>query len=219
MSDTGDVSSSGADSGRDSVADATESTAEGFETAETELCTDEAEQELYDPGYDHSEYEQELMDFSYEAKNPESYKKEAEAPLHNDKGQPVEDVPLYRDGDYLNYDDPDYLETGRHHAKWPEGDGYEGDPTETVLTENTIIARYGSEHGHNATDVGTDPTKISLPYDTDTQEYHEYRVCKDVTCLSGTAKSHFDVEGGGKQYNFSKSFAEMVSDGTLEKIK
>jgi hypothetical protein len=220
MSDVGDSASTSTDfdAGGEST-DAVEINSEGFETAETELYTSEAEQELYDPGYDPSEYEQELTDFSYEAKNPDSYTKETDTPKYNDKGEPVEDVPLYRDGDYLNYDDPDYIETGRHHANWPEGDGFEGETTETVLSENTIIARYGSESGRYATDVGTNPTDLSLPYDTDTQEYHEYRVCRDVTCVSGKIGAAFDVDGGGTQYQFSKSFSEMVSDGTLEKIK
>lgn len=221
MADAGDGASTatGFDAGGEASAEAVESGTEGFETSESELCTNEAEQELYDPGYDPSEYEQELTDYSYEAKNPETYTQEAETPLYNDKGEPVEDVPLYRDGDYLNYTDPNYLETGRHQVNWPEGDGFEGESTETVLSENTIVARYGSEHGHYATDVGTNPTELSLPYDTDTQEYHEYRVCSEVSCRTGKASSAFDVEGGGKQYAFSKSFAEMVSDGTMEKIK
>lgn len=213
MADAGDAASSarGFDAGG-------ESTSEGFESAETELCTSEAETELYDPGYDPSEYEQELTDFSFEARDPESYAKETEAPKYNDKGEPVEDVPLYRN-DYLDYNDPEYLENGTHRVNWPENGGFEGEATETVLTENTIIARYGSEYGHYATDVGTQPTELSLPYDTDTIEYHEYRVCGEVTCLSGKISSAFDVEGGGKQYAFGKSFAEMVSDGTLERIK
>ena len=212
-------SSTGFDAGEDSDTDVIDGNLEDNETTETELYSYESEEELYDPGYDPAEYEEELTDFSYEAKSPETYTKEAEEPLLNDKGEPVEEVPLYRDGDYLDYDDPEYLETGVHKANWPEGDGFEGESTETVLTENTVIARYGSEHGHFGTAVGTKPTELSLPYDTDTQEYHEYRVCSDVSCRSGKASAAFDVEGGGTQYTFSKSFAEMVNDGTLERIK
>lgn len=220
MADAGDgAASSDFDAGEESTAESMESTSEGYETSETELCSNESEQELYDPGYDPSEYEQELTDFSYESYNPDTYSKETETPQYNDKGEPVEDVPVYRDGEYLNYNDPAYLETGKHQVNWPEGDGFDGESTETILTENTIVARYGSEHGRYATDVGTPPTELSLPYDTDTQEYHEYRVCSDVTCRSGKASSAFDVEGGGKQYAFGKSFAEMVSDGTMERIK
>ena len=219
MSDAGDSSSSGFDSGTEGASEVSE----GFETAETELYTSDYETELYDPGYDHSEYEEELLDFSYELdnhENPPSENMETTTVLSNDKGEPVGDeVPLYRSGDYLNYDDPEYIETGKHKVDWPEGEGYEGEAEDVVLPENTIIARYGNENGHYATDVGTKPTEISLPYDTDTMEYHEYRICSPISCKSGKASAAFDVEGGGKQYGFSKSFAEMVSDGTMEKIK
>lgn len=75
MADAGDGASTatGFDAGGEASAEAVESGTEGFETSESELCTNEAEQELYDPGYDPSEYEQELTDYSYEAKNPETY--------------------------------------------------------------------------------------------------------------------------------------------------
>lgn len=217
--DGGGSISAGADTGGENAAESMESTSEGFETAETELCSNEAEQELYDPGYDPSEYEQELMDFSYEAKNPELYAKQDADSARNDKGETVDDVPLYRDGQYLDYNDPEYLSTGKHHANWPDGEGYEGNPAEVVLPTNTIIARYGSEHGHYATDVGTTPAELSLPYDTDTQEYHEYRICSDVACRSGKISPAFDMPGGGTQYTFGKSFAEMINDGTIVKIK
>lgn len=213
------ASSTSVDAGGESRSDAVESTMEATETGETELYSDESGQELYDPGYDTNEYSQELMDFSYEAKNPETYTKEAETTKNNDKGEPVDDVPLYRDDKYLDYNDPDYVETGVHKVDWPENNGFEGEPQPTVLPENTIIARYGSETGHFATDVGTNPSELSLPYDTDTMEYHEYRLCGEVSCESGKAKGTFDVEGGGRQYAFDKSFAEMVKDGTIEKIK
>lgn len=202
-----DDSATGFDAGDDSVSD-------GYEA---ELCEDESGEELYDPGYDPSEYEEELTYFSYEAKDDVSVEKDL--PQYNYKGQPVEDVPLYRDGNYLNYEHPDYVQDGLHRANWPENDGYEGEPVETVLPENTIIARYGNESGHFGTDVGTNPEKLSLPYDTDTQEYHEYCVNGNVSCLSGKAKADFDVEGGANQYKFSKSFAEMVNDGTLKRLK
>lgn len=212
MADIDDSTSSGFDAD-------SESGAEVYEDGDTELYVDEGEEELYDPGYDHNEYEEELMDFSYEAKDPASYSKENEAPKLNDKGEPVEDVPLYKDGNYLNYEHPDYVENGIHHANWPEGDGFEGETTETVLPENTVIARYGSENGRFGTDVGTNPEGLSLPYDTDTQEYHEYAVCGEVSCISGKASPAFDEKGGGNQYMFSKSFSEMVNDGTLKRLK
>lgn len=218
MSDAGDVSSSDFDVGAESAAESVESNIDSPQ-AESELYSGESEQELYESEYENSEYEDELMDYSYEANNPEAYSNETETPLYNDKGEQVEDVPLYRDNEYLNYDAPDYVNEGKHQVNWPEGDGFEGEPTEMVLTENTIIARYGPETGHSGTAVGTSPTELSLPYDTDTYEYHEYRVCAPINCRSGKASPAFDVDGGGTQWTFSKSFVEMVDDGTLEKIK
>ncbi|MCM1364402.1 MAG: TNT domain-containing protein [Faecalibacterium sp.] len=219
MSESSDSGSSSFSSGFDSGSESSSESFDAAENAEAELFSNESEEELYNPEYDYSEYETELMDFSYEAHNPDSYDLEQTEPLTNDKGEPVEDVPLYRDGDYLDYENPDYIENGTHHAKWPENDGFEGEAQDVELPANTVLSRYGSEHGHYATDKGADPSKISTPYDTDTQEYHEYIVAKPVECRSGKIAPAFDETGGETQYAFSKSFAEMVKDGTLTKVK
>lgn len=214
MTDAGDYS--GGDSARDDSDIGIEAAAESS-AAETELYSVEESGELYDPGYDHSEYETELMDYSYEFRedfSPSTVKE----PL-NDKGQPVEEVPNYRSGEYLNYEHPDYITEGDHRAYWPDKDGFESEPDPVTLPENTTFARYGNEYGRNATEVGTSPEKLSLPYDTDTMEYHEYRVVSPVECLCGKAKACFDVEGGGTQYKFEENMAKMVHDGKIERIK
>ena len=221
MCDAGDggYSDGGRDTGGEAAAESAEMAAEAGEyTADSELYTSEADTELYDPGYDHSEYEAELMDFSYE-KYSYTVDSTVEAPLKNEKGETVDDMPLYRTDEYLNYEAPEYINEGSHMAHWPDKDGYDGKPQHTTLQENTVFARYGNEHGRYATEVGTSPEKLSMPYDAETLEYHEYRVVSPVECLTGKAKGHFDLEGGGTQYKFTDSFSKMVQDGKIERIK
>ena len=211
----------------------------GFESAETtdsELFTDKSYQELYDPGYDHSEFETELLDFHYDFfergdpddKSYESYKPDTEIHYNKD-GEPV-DVEIITDEEF-RIDEVDYLETGRWKIDWDtraknaREHGFDASEpvTDEVLMPGLIIARYGSEFGQNGTDKGTEHSKLSLPYDPKSQEYHEYRVISPVSCKKGIVAENFGKEGKGTQYYFLKSFVEMSDpknpNRTLEKIK
>lgn len=200
-----------------------ESFESGFENGEnenTELFTDESETELYDPGYDPHEYEEELLtnvDFIKNDKGEETVVfSKAESHVNKD-GELVPDAPIVKDEKYIKFSD-NYNETGEWSIDWDayaknsDGEGF--DKTQEINTDATlepgkVIARYGSDFGSNATEVGTDYSKLSMPYDESSQEYHEYQVIKPVTCKSGKAAPNFGDDGGGQQYHFSQSFAEM----------
>lgn len=223
----GDMGSSS--EGTESTVEATETTIEGSEDGDTELYFDEGEQELYDPGYDASEYETELMDFSYEADDPSSY--EADTDVHyNEDGEPVEDVPIVADESFIVRGD-NYNETGEWTIDWssnaenadPEGFDKDMPITTETLPPDTIITRYGSERGRYGTDKGTDYSELSLPYDPKSQEYHEYRVIEPVSCKKGTVARNFGQKGQGTQYVFNDTFSEMSDPSnpnrTMERIK
>lgn len=239
MADTGDgsgFSSGGFDAGTSTSADGMDATAEsmetvleGNETSDTELVSNESEQELYDPGYDASEYETELLDFSYEADDPSSYEPESES-HYNEDGEPVDDVPVVADESFIVPSD-NYNEIGEWTIDWSsnaknaDAEGFDKDApiTNEVLPPDTIITRYGSERGRFGTDKGTEYSELSLPYDPKSQEYHEYRVIEPVSCKKGTVAENFGQKGKGTQYVFSDTFKEMSNPNnpnrTMERIK
>lgn len=226
MADAGDGASSatGFDAGGESTAEAMESSSESFETAETELCSNnEAEQELYEPGYDASEYEQELTDYSYE----EAETVETTEQRFNDKGEPVGDKPDVAESYYLKEGDSYYEDGLRTEVDWDtlaENSDEKGFDKDTPVESHTfevgeIFSRYGSEKGRYATEIGTEYPKLSLPYDSSTHEYGEYEVCKPVECEKGKAAKNFGQEGEGTQYLFSKTMSDMINDGTIKRVK
>lgn len=226
MADTGE---GGFEGSAESSAESMETSFDSSETFDSELCVSEGEQEIYNPGYDQSDYEAELMDFSCEAKEPSFY--EADTQVHyNESGEPVGDVPVVVDESYIVRAE-NYNETGEWEIDWKSNaensdpEGFDKDmPIETVtLPPDTIIVRYGSERGRYATDKGTDYSELSLPYDPKSQEYHEYRVIDPVSCKKGTVAKNFGQKGHGTQYVFSDTFAEMADqknpNRTLERIR
>lgn len=215
--------------GMDVSAESLETGLESTETSNTELVSNEGEQELYDPGYDASEYETELLDFSYEADDPSSYIPDSE-PHYNEDGEPVDDVPVVTDESFIVPSD-NYNETGEWTIDWSsnaknaDAEGFDKDApiTNEVLPPDTIITRYGSERGRFGTDKGTEYSELSLPYDPKSQEYHEYRVIEPVSCKKGTVAENFGQKGKGTQYVFSDTFKEMSNPNnpnrTMERIK
>lgn len=223
------VSEGAFDGGMDSSAESSETGYDGTETVESELSTDESNQELYASDYNASEYETELLDFSYESNEPLSYKADSEV-HYNEDGDPVSDTPVVADDSFL-VESENYNETGEKTIDWSssaenaDSEGFDKDMpvTNEILLPDTIISRYGSERGRFGTDKGTDYSELSLPYDPKSQEYHEYRVIEPVSCKKGTAAKNFGQKGGGKQYIFSDTFSEMSDPNnpnrTMERIK
>lgn len=85
-----------------------------------------------------------------------------------------------------------------------------------TLKKGTTISRYGSKGGSTATDKGTDYDSLSMPYERETVEYHEFEVIKDIEgCSKGFAAPNFDSKGGGVQYNLEKNFSYYLRNGYI----
>ena len=223
MADDRDSSSSAevSDSGSDSV-----------DSADVNLCTESADQELVTTDY--SGYEAELMDFSYDTDVAQTDK----TPVHNVNGEEISGIPEVREEDYLKdpLDLPEnderralYCEYGikttpdySRFARNSDDMGFDkGSPIDThSFKEGDRFSRYGGEKiGRYASDIGTEYSKLSLPNKEETVEYHEYKVSKSFECTKGTVAPNFHQEGGGTQYVFNKTISEMLKDGTIERIK
>lgn len=231
----GDSGNNGSQGGSgESSGESFESGIENGETENSDLFTDESEKDLYDPGYDPHEYEEELLtdvSFTKNEKGEETVIQSKEEPALNKDGKLVPEVPIVKDEKYIKYSE-NYNETGEWsidwdaYAKHSDGEGFDKNEKiddKTTLEPGKVIARYGSDFGSNATDVGTDHSKLSLPYEENSQEYHEYQIIKPVNCTSGKAAPNFGEVGGGQQYHFSQSFAEMSNPNnpnrTMMKIR
>lgn len=93
-----------------------------------------------------------------------------------------------------------------------------------VLPKDTVIIRFGSEHGQYTAPQNTRFEEVSLPYTIESVEYHEYRVIADglhVQCIvdKGKAAPMFHQPGGGVQYRHQHSIRSLIRDAQLERIK
>lgn len=216
-----------ADSAAESMESTVETSIEGSEDGDTDLYSDEGEQELYTSEYDASEIE--FDGFLYGSDKSSSYEADMKG-LFNEDGEPVDDVPIVADESFIVRDE-NYNETGEWRIDWEsnaqnaDSEGFDKDSpiTTETLPADTVIARYGSERGRYGTDKGTDYSDLSMPYDPKSQEYHEYRVIEPVSCRKGTVGKNFGQNGQGTQYVFTDSFAEMSNPNnpnrTMERIK
>lgn len=93
-----------------------------------------------------------------------------------------------------------------------------------VLPKDTVIIRFGSEHGQYTAPQNTSFEEVSLPYTIESLEYHEYRVIADglrVECIveKGKVAPMFRQPGGGVQYRHPHSIRSLIRDAQLERIK
>lgn len=145
----------------------------------------------------------------------------------NSNGEPVGDCPNVAESYYLKESEA-YYETGlRDTVDWKsfavnsDESGFDKDypVTTETLQPGDVIVRYGSERGRYATLPGTDFSELSLPYDPNTIEYHEYRVVKPISCESGKAAKNFDQKGLGQQQLFADTFSDMIRNETIVRIE
>lgn len=228
MSDSNDNGSTGFDGGVENT-DSSIETTDAPETGSSELYVDEAQMELYPQGVDKAEYE-EIMSTTYVMDDKGNWieQKLDLGTVQNIDGKQVESTPLVFDDSFKAYRSH-YNETGQYGIAWDrykssdaqENTGFDTSKpiSDVVLPEGFIIARYGGDNGINATDKGTPYDRLSLPYDEKSMEYHEYRVCSPVVCKKGTAAGNFGESGGGTQYQFERSFSDMLADGTIERVE
>lgn len=85
---------------------------------------------------------------------------------------------------------------------YPMADGFCGSPsTETLKAGSVIIDRFGKDTGNFVSPKGTTFAERSLPKESESAEYHIYRVTKDIpNVLSGRTAPWFEQPGGGWQY-------------------
>lgn len=88
----------------------------------------------------------------------------------------------------------------------------------STLKSGDIVDRYGSGRGTYLSPEGTPYEQRSLPGEESTQEYHKYRVVKDIPCKEGAVGENFEQSGGGTQYKLDKPVDYYVNNGYLEEV-
>ena len=92
-----------------------------------------------------------------------------------------------------------------------------------ILPKGTELCRYSSPKGYFTTTKGTPYEFLSLPYDKETIEYHEYIVTEeiDVDCyvIKGRVAPKFMSNGGGVQFLHYQSIESECYDGYLVEDK
>ncbi|MBZ9713929.1 TNT domain-containing protein [Deinococcus multiflagellatus] len=114
---------------------------------------------------------------------------------------------------------------------WPPKQGAIGAVLEIEIAPNTIIDRYGGEHGRFVGYAGTVSTngarnfqpatfsQRALPGAPDETQYHVYQVLKPFPVKAGEIAPWFGEPGGGRQaLSTGKSIAELIADGYLREI-
>lgn len=92
---------------------------------------------------------------------------------------------------------------------------------EVELPYGTKLIRYGSATGRYTAPQGTNFEELSLPWDEQTCEYHEYTVvadCIKVICIvkKGIVAPGFEQNGGGIQYLHKITILQSITKGLLE---
>jgi hypothetical protein len=115
-------------------------------------------------------------------------------------------------------DNPEFVDENGD-VKWPENDGFAGEPENVTLVRWTVIDRYGSEDGRFTADAGTPYEERSLPFDESSQEYHSYEVVEPIEDVQqGKAADAFNQPGGGTQQKLPESVGSLVKSGKLRRI-
>ncbi len=94
---------------------------------------------------------------------------------------------------------------------YPANEGFIGAPIKEVVRKDTIlIDRYGRDTGRFVSPQGTSFEERSLPKESINDEYHVYRVKKDIAnVLSGRTAAWFEQSGGGWQYRLLDIIANL----------
>jgi hypothetical protein len=115
-------------------------------------------------------------------------------------------------------DNPEFIDENGE-PKWPENDGFEGEPQKETLPTGEMIDLYGDEGGRFSSPLGTPYEERSLPYVKASQEYHAYQVDQPLDVLQGKTAPAFNQEGGGMQQKLPDSARNLVHDGFLKRIR
>jgi len=114
-------------------------------------------------------------------------------------------------------DNPEFFKENGD-LKWPEPDGFEGEPQKVTLQTGDMIDRYGPEDGFFTSSQGTPYEERSLPYDKASQDYNVYEVVKPIDdVLQGQNAPAFNQRGGGMQQKLPESVEDLVENGFLKR--
>ena len=104
---------------------------------------------------------------------------------------------------------------------WPPNRGFDGEPTSIILPPGTRVDRFGYPGGTFVSPEGVPYTNRALAPGTENKPYKIYEVLKPVEVQSGPIKPWFDERGGGVQWEFDKSVADLLDDanGVLKEVK
>jgi len=114
-------------------------------------------------------------------------------------------------------DNPEFVDENGD-IKWPEDDGFKGEPQKETLPTGEMIDLYGDESGRFSSPMGTPYEDRSLPFDKASQEYHAYQVEKPLDVLQGETAPAFNQDGGGTQQKLPDSARNLVHDKFLKRI-
>ena len=102
---------------------------------------------------------------------------------------------------------------------WPVNQGFAGTPVVKVLEPGTRIDRYGYESGRYVSPAGTPYEQRALAPGTEKKPYKVYEIVKPVEVQAGKIAPWFDEPGGGTQYVFDESIADLLEKGILKEVK
>ncbi|WP_329071553.1 TNT domain-containing protein [Amycolatopsis sp. NBC_01480] len=101
-------------------------------------------------------------------------------------------------------------------AQFPEGGLDHTEPV--VLPKDTLLDRFGGEHGRVFAADGTPFAKRSLPPSAVDEGYRRYRVVKPVPMWRSTSAEWFGQPGGGIRYRAVLAADELVTLGFLAEV-
>lgn len=114
-----------------------------------------------------------------------------------------------------------YYNQATGQINWPSNRGFDGEPTRIILQPGTRVDRFGYPGGTFVSPEGIPYTNRALAPGTENKPYKIYEVLKPVEVQSGPIKPWFDEMGGGIQWEFDKSVADLLDDanGVLKEVK
>nr|WP_068430812.1 TNT domain-containing protein [Magnetospirillum sp. XM-1]CUW38193.1 conserved exported protein of unknown function\ len=108
---------------------------------------------------------------------------------------------------------------GQGNLRWPTHEWSTEITVTVILTPGMVIDRFGCDKGKQFNPQGTAYASRALPYVCSAAPYSSYRVVKPLVAWSGRAAPWFDQKGGAPQFRTSVTAAELVADGTLERVE